>query len=362
MPSPADPVGPLRPAVQAVLDRFLTQQRTHLGAISPALVPLVDAAAELLRGGKRLRPAFCYWGWRAAYDDPDDGHDALIAAAGSLELFQAAALVHDDLIDGSDTRRGKPSAHRRFAAQHRAAGWSGASAHFGAAAAILLGDLLLGWSDELLSQAGLDAAALSRSRPVFELMRTEVGAGQYLDILAQADTAVSPAAQVERARQVIRHKSARYSVQHPLVLGGRIADAPDELIDGYRDYGIALGEAFQLRDDILGVFGDPAQTGKPAGDDLREGKRTLLVAYAAERADAAQAALIDDLLGDPDLDSSGVDRLRDVLVDTRARERVEARITDRVTEAERTVAGMKATDDGRAALTALIALATTRTH
>ncbi|WP_205857025.1 polyprenyl synthetase family protein, partial [Phytoactinopolyspora endophytica] len=276
--SPVDPVGPLRPHIQTVLEEFLSRQQAHLQRISDDLVPLAEAAADLLSGGKRLRPAFCYWGWRSAAGDVSGGghrtasatdEDAVIAAASALELFQAAALVHDDLIDGSDTRRGKPSVHRRFAARHHDAGWHGAATDFGAAAAILLGDLLLGWSDELLSQAGLDPGALQRARPVFELMRTEVGAGQYLDILAQANTAIAPAAQVERATRVIQHKSARYSVQHPLELGGKIAGAPDELIDGYRSYGAALGEAFQLRDDILGVFGDPEQTGKPAGDDLR---------------------------------------------------------------------------------------------
>jgi geranylgeranyl diphosphate synthase type I len=360
MPSPADPVGPLRQPLQTILDRFLDQQRRALGPISAELLPLLDAAVEFVSGGKRLRPAFCYWGCSAAGGTVDES--VVLTAAASLELFQAAALVHDDLIDGSDTRRGRPAVHRLFATHHRKAGWSGESDAFGAAAAILLGDLLLGWSDELLDEAGLDDAALRRARPVYERMRTEVGVGQYLDMLAQVDTDIPPADQIVRAGRVILHKSARYSVQHPLVLGGQIAGAGEELIAGYTSYGAALGEAFQLRDDVLGVFGDPELTGKPAGDDLREGKRTLLVAYALSTADDSQAAVITELLGDPELDTSGVDRLRRVLAETGARDRVERRIAELVAHAERAALAMDVTDDGNQALRTLITLATTRTH
>ncbi|NED97526.1 polyprenyl synthetase family protein [Phytoactinopolyspora alkaliphila] len=358
MPSPEDPVYPLHQPLQGILDRFLEQQRCLLEPISTELLPLLDAAAEFLSGGKRLRPAFCYWGCHAAEGVAD--HTALLTAAASLELFQAAALVHDDLIDGSDTRRGRPAVHRSFATRHQKSGWKGEPDAFGAAAAILLGDLLLGWSDELLSQAGLDDAALHRARPVYERMRTEVGAGQYLDMLAQADTEIPPSEQIVRAGRVVLHKSARYSVQHPLVLGGHIAGAGHHLIAAYSGYGAALGEAFQLRDDILGVFGDPDLTGKPAGDDLREGKRTLLVAYALSTADRAQSAVVADLLGDADLDASGVDRLRQIMVETGARARVERRIDELVGQAEGAVTSMNVTDDGRQALRTLITLATAR--
>jgi geranylgeranyl diphosphate synthase, type I len=235
---------------------------------------------------------------------------------------------------------------------------------FGAGAAILLGDLLLGWSDELLTNAGLDHAALTRARPIFERMRTEVGAGQYLDILAQADTAVAAEVQAARAHQVIVHKSARYSVQHPLLLGGNLAAASKPVLAAYTAYGNALGQAFQLRDDVLGVFGDPELTGKPAGDDLREGKRTTLVAYALERADAAQVKIVTELLGDPHLDTAGIDRLRTVLVDTGARERVEERISELIDIAREALgdAGGELTKSGRAALATLIDLATARTR
>lgn len=354
----ADPVGPLRPRIQQVLDGFLARQRAMFADISGDLLPLADAAADLLRGGKRLRPAFFYWGWRAAGGTGDDG--AVITAASALELFQAAALVHDDVIDDSDTRRGEPAVHRKFAADHNRHGWHGPADSFGTAAAILLGDILLGWSDELLMQAGLDHGAQARARPIFERMRTEVGAGQYLDVLAQVDTGLDADAQARRARDVILHKSARYSVQHPLVLGAHVAGAHPGVVDAFITYGSALGEAFQLRDDVLGVFGDPEVTGKPAGDDLREGKRTLLIAYALERADSDQAATIATLLGDGGLDAAGVQRIREILIMTGARERVEARIATLVDTATASIDQAEITDSGRDALRGLITQATTR--
>jgi geranylgeranyl diphosphate synthase, type I len=353
-----DPVAPLRPRVQHILDGFLADQREVLAEMGAELEALVAAAADLLRGGKRLRPAFCYWGWRGA---GRDDADPIVAVGAALELFQAAALVHDDLIDGSDTRRGMPAAHRRFASLHAAAGWVGDAAQFGTAAAVLLGDLLFGWSDELVSGCGLDPAALHRARAEYERMRTEVGAGQYLDILAQAAGPSRPADRVDRARRVIRYKAARYSVERPLLLGGRAGGAGPDLLAAYSDYGLALGAAFQLRDDVLGVFGDPGQTGKPAGDDLREGKQTLLVAFALERADREAAATVDRLLGDPALDSAGVAELRRIIVDTGALARVEAEVAEQVDRARSALARAEVTAEAGQALHALITAATTRT-
>lgn len=357
---PDDPVGLLRPLIQHALDAFLDGQRDLLGEASPQTLPLIDAAAAFLSGGKRLRPTFCYWGWRATGGDPAD--EALVTVGAALELFQASALVHDDLIDASDTRRGLPSVHRRFATLHRDSGWQGDPDAFGAAAAILLGDMLLAWSAELFDLAVVDGDRLRSARAVFDRMRTEVGGGQYLDMLEQVSGAGAPSGQAERARTVIRYKSARYSVEHPLVIGGLLAGAPSSLLDAYRRFGAALGEAFQLRDDVLGVFGDPEQTGKPTGDDLREGKRTLLIAYALERATESQAGLVAARLGDPALDLDGVTALREVLVGTGALARVEALVTDLVAEARAALDAADVTDDGRKALSQLIELATERTH
>ncbi|MFC1435847.1 polyprenyl synthetase family protein [Streptacidiphilus sp. N1-3] len=313
----------LRPRVDRALARFLDRQEAVLAAVSPQLAPVGDAVRELLRGGKRLRPAFCYWGWRGAGGDGAD--EGAITACAALELLQAGALVHDDLIDRSDTRRGLPSVHRRFEALHAERGWRGDGARYGTASAVLLGDLLLAWCDELLADCGLDPAAVRRAKPLFDLMRTEVMAGQYLDLLEPA--APSPDGAVERARTVIHYKAAKYTVERPLQLGGLLAAADPALTSAYAAFGLPLGEAFQLRDDLLGVYGDPVLTGKPAGDDLREGKRTLLVAEALEHCGSADARLLDDLLGAPDLDQPGLELLRGVITRSGAPQRVEARIS-----------------------------------
>jgi geranylgeranyl diphosphate synthase type I len=235
-------------------------------------------------------------------------------------------------MDGSDTRRGLPAAHRRFATLHRGNEWLGSSEAFGVGAAILLGDLCLSWADELLMSCGLPADAVLRAKPVYDVMRTELMGGQYLDLLEQAMGGGSEA----RAMRVVRYKAAKYTIERPLHLGAALAGAPDDVVVAYSGYGLPLGEAFQLRDDVLGVFGDPAETGKPAGDDLREGKRTVLVAAAVEAASPAQAALLRRHLGDPALDAEGVARLREVITDTGALghvERLIAALTDQCFQA-----------------------------
>ena len=306
----------LGPRVQSALDAFVARQAVRLGGVSADLAPMVEAVSALLSGGKRLRPAFCYWGWRGA--GAADG-DAIVRAASSLELLHACALIHDDVMDGSDIRRGQPAVHRRMARLHEASGWRGSAEAFGTGGAILVGDLCLAWADELLYDSGLDDAALRAGKPVLDEMRTELMAGQYLDLREQAQAAGS----VEGAMRVLRYKSAKYTVERPLQLGAALAGAGEDLATIYSAYGLPLGEAFQLRDDVLGVYGDPAETGKPAGDDLREGKQTLLVAYALAEASPAGVVLLRARLGDPQLDDAGVDDLRTVIQTSGALARVE---------------------------------------
>jgi geranylgeranyl diphosphate synthase type I len=317
----------LRERVQTVLTRFLSEQSAVLESIGTDLEPVTDALREfLLDGGKRLRPTFAYWGYRGA--GGQDG-DSILRAAASLELLHACALIHDDVMDGSDTRRGHPAVHRRFAVLHDKQGWEGSPDTFGESAAILLGDLCLVWAEQMLTTSGLPETALVRARGVYDEMRVELMSGQYLDLLEQARGGHDMA----RALRVARYKSAKYTIERPLHVGAALAGDDPEVRTVYSDYGLPLGEAFQLRDDVLGVFGDPEVTGKPAGDDLREGKRTALIAMALDHADPAQAAVVREHLGDPELERGGVEALRTVIADTGALDKVEALIEQRTQQA-----------------------------
>ena len=349
----------VRSRVDDVLARFLARQGDLLGQVSPQCRELVDSAVTLMRGGTRLRPAFCYWGWRGA---GGAAGDASVTAAAALELFQAAALIHDDVMDSSDTRRGMPAVHRRFAGLHRESDWHGDAERFGLSGAVLVGDMCLVWTDELFGQSGLPAERLVAGKAVLDRMRTELLGGQYLDVLAQSVPEPDPVRATERARHVIRYKSAKYSIEHPLLIGAALAGAGAEVQAAYSAYGLALGEAFQLRDDVLGVFGDPDETGKPAGDDLREGKRTVLIGLALQHANAAQAAAVRRLLGDPGIDPEGVATLRGVIIDTGALDTVEQQITQLAGEARHALAGGAIAEPARDVLDRLIVAATARAH
>lgn len=274
----------------------------------------------LAAGGKRLRPLLCVTGWQAAggLDIPE----TVVRTAASLEMFHAFCLIHDDLMDNSDSRRGAPTIHRRLT-QLQGDGRSAAAAErVGASCAILIGDLALAWSDELLHTAGLTPRQFDAVLPLIDDMRSEVVYGQYLDVTA----AGRPTADVEQARCIIRYKTAKYTVERPLHIGAALAGGPPAVREALSAYALPVGEAFQLRDDLLGVFGSPEVTGKPALDDLREGKHTVLVALALQRADARQRRTLHTLLGNPRLDETEADRIRELLSATGARAEVEKMI------------------------------------
>src|SRR6516225_5989418 len=323
---PAD-LGHIRDQVGLALRGFVGQQRAALLRAGAELLPGLDALEELLAAGKRLRPAFCYWGWRGA--GAEDGQ-AILAAAAALELLHASALVHDDVMDASDTRRGRPSLHRRFAIRHAEQRWRGSAESFGMGAAILMGDLLLSWTDGMYHASGLPAGALRRGQAVLDLMRTEMIAGQYLDLLGQA----AGDGTVDSALRVAEYKTARYTIERPLHLGAALAGFPDGPVPAaFSAYGLPLGIAFQLRDDILGVFGDPARTGKPVTGDISEGKPTVLMALARDRASASQTRLLRSHAGDRSLTEAGARHVMDVLTDTGAVAECEALIAASVKEA-----------------------------
>ncbi len=348
----------VRAAVSTALTDFLDVQRQTLAAMDESLLPVVDEVCALADGGKRLRPLFAYWGWRGVRGDgPGESDAAVLRAVAALEFVHASALVHDDVMDGALTRRGRPATHVGFAARHGDGALAGDGDTFGIGAAILVGDLALVWSDELLRRSGISTAALSRARTVWDTMRTEVTAGQYLDLLRAAGGL--PGAQ--GALTVARYKSAGYTVQRPLQLGAAIAGAGPRAAEVYTAIGLPLGEAFQLRDDVLGVFGDPTVTGKSADDDLREGKQTLLVALAEESADDDGRQLLGEALGNPVAGPEEFDALRALMESTGARAQVEQRIAERTALARTAIAEAPLADDARAALDALAVAATTRT-
>jgi geranylgeranyl diphosphate synthase type I len=331
--------------VQADIDDFLDDREPLLSSIGPDLVPLIDFSRDLLRGGKRFRALFCYWGWQSVsghssgFDPlpPDSAASdlaAVVKAASALEIFHAAALVHDDIMDSSDTRRGLPAAHKRFESLHTEGGWTGSPHTFGQSAALLLGDLLLGWSDELFD-TGLrmlpDLGSREAARLEFNRMRTEVTLGQYLDILEERSWRSYPEPELlSRAHRVIVYKSAKYSIEAPLAIGAALGGASIAQVTALRDFGLPLGIAYQLRDDLLGVFGDPQTTGKPAGDDLREGKRTVLIALARAKLAPNATRLLDELLGDAELSAQQVSMLQASIRDCGAVEQVERIIAHNV--------------------------------
>jgi geranylgeranyl diphosphate synthase, type I len=351
----------IRDEVGAALSGFIGRQRRELAGISGELLPCVEAIEDLLAGGKRLRAAFCYWGWRAC---GGPNVPEVFAAAAALELLHASALVHDDVMDASDTRRGQPAAHLRFARKHAAAGWHGSADAFGAGAAILIGDLLLAWTDEMLRASGLPPAGVWRGLAELDAMRTEVFSGQFLDLVGQASRAWS----VDAALQVVTYKSAKYTVERPLHLGGELATAVSGAQEGagaaaraaFTGYGIPVGIAFQLRDDVLGVFGDPARTGKPVIDDLREGKQTMMLALARERAGPGQARALDRAVGDPRLGERDAQRIRDIIAETGALAQCEQMIERNVASALAALDAAPITAESKAALAQLAVEATAR--
>jgi geranylgeranyl diphosphate synthase, type I len=344
-------------AVTEQLRRYLHDRRTQTAYIGGGYDDLIGALEEfVLGGGKRLRPAFAYWGWRAVATGEPDPEVLLLFSA--LELLHACALVHDDVIDESATRRGNPTTHVRFTALHRDRRWRGSPERFGASAAILLGDLALAWADDIVFEARLSPEARRRVQRVWADIRTEVLGGQYLDIVAE----VSGAESIASAMNVDTFKTACYTVARPLQLGAAAAADRPDVQAAFAEFGTDLGVAFQLRDDVLGVFGDPAVTGKPSGDDLRSGKRTVLLAEAVELADKSDplaANLLRSSIG-AELTDAQVAELRGVIESVGALAAAERRIAELTERALSTLAAAPINAAAKAGLAGLARIATDR--
>ena len=336
-------------AVQPQLETFLEERRDLVEPVGPVFAEATAGLARfVLRGGKRIRPAFAWTGCLAGGGRPDGAvAEAALRACSSLEFVQACALIHDDIIDASLTRRGYPTTHREFAQVHAERGWSGSSEKFGEATAILLGDLALAWADDMFLGAGLEPERYLRAARAWAAMRTEVLGGQLLDIVSEAARDES----ADAAERVVRFKTAGYTVERPLHVGAALAGASDETIAALRAIGVDIGVAFQLRDDLLGAFGDPAVTGKPSGDDLRSGKHTPMLAHAL----ATGGAAADELRGlvGTDLDDAGVERARGALRATGAPSAMQERVEELTARATSAIAQAPIADGARPVLARL---------
>ncbi|MGK5737499.1 polyprenyl synthetase family protein [Micromonospora sp. URMC 103] len=361
----SDPVGAvlaahardLVTALDDTLAAFLAAEVATLTEIDAAIGDFATTTRDaVLCGGKRIRPTFAHWGWRGLVGVAEPLPPVLPALA-ALELLHTFALVHDDVMDEAATRRGRPTLHVALAARHAAAGRRGDPRRFGESVAVLAGDLCLVWADRLMAHASVPATRLFEVRRCYDQMRVETVAGQFLDVLGESE---ATGWSVDRALRVARYKTASYTVQRPLLFGaalaGVTADAPQ--IAAYTRYGLAVGEAFQLCDDLLGVRGDPATTGKPAGDDLRSGKPTVLLLLARQLATPAQRRALDRagaVAGDREIAA-----LAEVVELTGAVARVRRMIDDRVAEALAALDGAELDPTTRAALAGLATAATDR--
>lgn len=330
--------------VAARLDAVLTPELERWARLDPDLRdPMSEIHQLVLAGGKRLRPAFCAWGHAAAGGDP--GAQIVVDAGAAFELMHGFALFHDDVMDDADSRRGKPTAHTVWAERHAASGWSGESRRFGEGVAILIGDLAFVYADQMLAEANPTAWR------IWNELRIELNVGQVLDILGS----VSGVRDIAQAERICRYKSGKYTIERPLHLGAALAD-PDRfevIAPVLSDYGLPLGDAFQMRDDVMGAFGDSATTGKPVGGDLREGKPTPLLARAVAGASAAQTEVLAKV-GRPDLGDDDIADIQQAIVDTGALADLEAAIATRTDQA---IAAITAADIVDAARDELVALA-----
>ncbi|MGW2276938.1 polyprenyl synthetase family protein [Streptomyces sp. NPDC001770] len=348
MPEPSE-LAALRARVDRELRRFVDAETDALLAVDEDLAPLAAVLSDATAHGKRLRSAFCYWGWRAARQ-PDS--EAMVRAAAAMELVHAAAVVHDDIIDDSRLRHGLPTAHVAL----RSAVTRGTRRTPRAASlAMLAGDLLMSWAGQLFTGCGLPGAYLARARPLWGVLARELVAGEALEILR---TAGPP--DVRQSLKVIRYKTAKYTVEHPLHIGAALGGGDAALRDTFTDYGLPLGEAFQLRDDLLGLFGEPEHTGKANTDDITGARPTALIALALAAAAPAERRELAALLGRSGPTAAQLGLVRAVVESTGARARVERMIGERVSLATRALDGAGLPAPAHAALTHLATAVTAR--
>ena len=343
--SATPPPAALSAVVAPVEDRLrnlLDEEITQWASVDPDLaLPLQSLREFVLGGGKRLRPAFCHWAFVGAGGDP--GAMSVVDTGAALELLHAFALIHDDIMDGSDTRRGASTVHTQFSDAHVEGRWNGEARRFGEGVAILIGDLAEVFADRLM------IATTPAAFGAWSQLKIEVNIGQYLDVLGAARGGTD----LETSRRIAHYKSGKYTIERPLHVGVALVDRLEEFRDQLSAFGSPLGEAFQLRDDILGVFGDEDRTGKPVGDDLREGKPTPMLAVARQHATPEQLRRL-ERVGATDLADDEIRAMQQDVIDTGARARIEQDIAELTDTAIDALDGL---DFEPAAINALVELA-----
>ncbi|MDX1501948.1 MAG: polyprenyl synthetase family protein [Thermoanaerobaculia bacterium] len=343
-----------RDRFEAELGRWLARRRLEMTGEAPETAELVDRLDPyVLRGGKRVRPAVLYYAYRAC---GGRGEESVLPAAMAAELLHTYLLIHDDIMDRAETRRGEPAAHRQFSRDHRERGWAGDADHHGLSVAILLGDLAHTYADELFAACDVDEKRRAEAGARFSLMCREVIAGQYLEMTA----AQRARATEEDLLRVLRMKSGRYSVQRPMEIGALLAGAPAATLDGLSRLGGLAGEAFQLQDDLLGMFGDRQEVGKPVGGDLVEGKFTLLIFHTLGRCSAEERDAVLAALGNAGARAEEIDRVRGIIRAVGAERQVTGMIDERLREAAGILEGLGLERDGRDFFSGLIEYLRTR--
>ncbi|MBT2480682.1 polyprenyl synthetase family protein [Streptomyces sp. ISL-94] len=349
--------------IDEVLVRLADEEEQALLGLNVELSPLSEQLRRSLARGKRIRAAFLYWGWRAAGQPDCEG---VIRAAAAMELVHAAACTHDDIIDGSRMRHGQLTAHAAFAAAGQRP----------TALAMILGDLLMGYAGHVFTSCGLPGAYLARTIPLWSTLLRETMAGEFLEVLrtgtrprlesqmAESGVAEASAAEpkVAESLEVARYKTAKYTVERPLHLGATLGGGSPALLDAFSAYGLPLGEAFQLRDDLLGTFGDPATTGKSNLDDLRDAKPTALLALTVAAAGPDDRRLLAKLVGNPDLGPEEAASVRELMERHRARQQVEDMIRERIGRATGALDTAPMPAEARAALRGLAGTAAERSR
>lgn len=339
----------------------LAERRRQQSMISPETAELADRLLDYLEGGKLLRPRFCFWGGVAALgQEPTEAQiDALARYGAAIELVQAAALMHDDVIDHSPVRRGRPALHIQEGRRHHDGELAGSAEDFGIAVAIVLGDLALSWAEQLAAGIEGEPGAVAAARREFDALRTEVMSGQFLDILHQAGGFLSADDAEQAALSVIRWKTVPYTVLRPVRIGAALMGGSEAALETLSGWAVEVGTAFQLRDDLLSVVGDQHETGKPIGGDIVEGKRTVLLARTDAATGAEGRALLAEVVGRAESSPEQIAAVHELMVSTGAVDSVVREVRQRAEHGRALLADASMLgESGRAGLGELAALAT----